>query len=71
MKSIEEIYGKEYMSVRLATNIFNSSAEAIKILKLRRTELVYKSIHDKRLPAVTEALSFWEEINTQYKEYLK
>jgi len=53
-----------------AKKIAESAEDCIAILKLIRDDLVYKDIHDKNIDYVCEALSFWEEIEKQYKEFL-
>ncbi len=59
------------MNKRTAETILASAKHCKEILTLRRNELVAKDLHDRTIDVVCDALGHWEEIEEQYKEYLK
>jgi len=67
--TIEEIYGG-YMTYEAAEKVLTSAEHCIAILRLRRNDLVAVDVCDPRIDETCKALSFWEDIEKQYKEFL-
>jgi len=70
MKTIEEIYGSS-MTKDIAQRFVELTQCTITILKLRRQELIEKSLHHHLLSSVCDDLEFHERLQNQYKQFLK
>jgi len=67
--TIEDIYGG-YMTYNVAEKVLDCAENCIAILKMRRHDLVAVNVCDPRIDETCKALSFWEEIESQYKVFL-